>query len=239
MATNRNSVYDTNLAVAFLWPFKTAVWSIFIYALLGCGAMMLGLIFAQYFWHDPIQSSDLFYQAEVARAQALSASGTRHLLGLTEFTQRWTYWLFFQATTLHDAMYAHFNHEQVNQVDQLYLSQFVARNSREIYISMNVIQVYGIRAGMLIAAIPLFILVYFIATVDGLTERYIRRACAGRESADMNKIGRMGKLLFFAGGITFYLCTPISMNPYWIIGPMALAFAVGTRIQWQFYKKYL
>ena len=100
-------------------------------------------------------------------------------------------------------------------------------------------RVYGIRAGIVIASIPLFFLVYFVATVDGLVERYIRRASAGRESADMFKLGRLSKLVFFASGLTFYLCVPISINPYWLVTTLAIVFAVATRIQWQYYKKYL
>jgi integrating conjugative element membrane protein (TIGR03747 family) len=120
----------------------------------------------------------------------------------------------------------------------MYLSQFVARNAREIYLAMNVIQVYGIRIGFVLAAIPLFFLLYVLAGVDGLTERYIRRACAGRESADLHKIGRLTKLMFFASGVTLYLCLPVAMSPFWVIAPLTLVFAVSTRVQWQFYKKY-
>lgn len=239
MASNRNGVYDTNLAVAFLWPFKTLMWAIFIYALLGCGAIILALLFAQYYWLDPIEATDMLFKSETFRVHALTVTGTKHLAGLTDFTSQWTYWLFFQATTLHDATYAYFNHVQVNQVDQIYLREFVARNAKEIYVAMNVIQVYGIRAGIVIASIPLFFLVYFVATVDGLVERYIRRASAGRESADMFKLGRLSKLVFFASGLTFYLCVPISINPYWLVTTLAIVFAVATRIQWQYYKKYL
>ena len=106
------------------------------------------------------------------------------------------------------------------------------------YLAMNVIQVYGIRIGFVLAATPLFFLLYVLAGVDGLTERYIRRACAGRESADLHKIGRLAKLMFFASGVTLYLCLPVAMSPFWVIAPLALVFAVSTRVQWQFYKKY-
>jgi hypothetical protein len=239
VASSRNGVLDANLAVAFLWPFTTLMWSLFIYVFLGLGAILLALFFAQYYWVNPVEASDLLFKAEIARVHAVSASGSYRLMALTDFTSQWTYWLFFQATTLHEAMYAYFNHLPVSQVDRIYLREFVGRNAREIYIAMNIIQVYGIRIGMLVAFIPLFILVYVLASVDGLTERYIRRACAGRESADMNKIGKMTRLMFFASGITFYLCVPIAMNPFGLVGILTTALAVGTRMQWQYYKKYL
>ncbi|MEQ1601349.1 MAG: DUF4400 domain-containing protein [Methylophilaceae bacterium] len=239
MASNRNGAYDSNLAVAFLWPFTTLMWGLFIFVLLGCGAIILALFFAQYYWVDPVEASDMLFKTEAARVHALSANGTLRLIALTNFTSQWTYWLFFQATSLHDAMYAYFNHLTVNRLDQVYLTQFVGRNSREIYIAMNIIQVYGLRIGFLITFIPLLFLVYVIAGIDGLTERYIRRACAGRESADMYKIGKLSKLLLISSGITFYLCTPINLNPYWLIAILVISVAVGTRIQWQYYKKYL
>ena len=46
------------------------------------------------------------------------------------------------------------------------------------------------------------------------------------------------KLMFFASGVTLYLCLPVAMSPFWVIAPLALVFAVSTRVQWQFYKKY-
>jgi hypothetical protein len=104
---------------------------------------------------------------------------------------------------------------------------------------MNVVQIYGIRIGFVLAAVPLFMLLYVVAGIDGLTERYIRRVCSGRESADIHKIGRLSRLMCFAPGITLYLCLPIAMSPFWVIAPLALTFTVATRVQWQFYKKYL
>lgn len=77
-----------------------------------------------------------------------------------------------------------------------------------------------------------------VSIVDGFTERYIRRASSGRESADLNKLGRLAKLMFFATAISVYLCLPVPLSPFWIVVPMAAIYAVGTRVQWQFYKKY-
>lgn len=240
MASNTTGLYDGNVAVAFLWPLKWLFGTLMLYILLGLLSLVAAFLFAKYQWVDPVQAADTLFQTESARVQALSQPGS-HVGGLatiTELTQQWTYWLFFKATSLHDATYAYFSGQKVNQVDQMYLSQFVARNARDIYLAMNVIQVYGIRIGFILASIPLFFLLYIVSGIDGLTERYIRRACSGRESADIHKIGRLAKLMFFASGVTLYLCLPIVISPFWIIAPLALVFAVSTRVQWQFYKKY-
>jgi len=151
----------------------------------------------------------------------------------------WTYWLFFKVTTIHDAVVAYSLGVQVNELDKLYLGQFIARNGNEIYVCMNVIQVYGIRIAILLSTLPLFMLLNLVAFTDGITERYIRRACSGRESSDINKIGKMSKLMLFGMAISFYLCVPITINPFFIIIPMATVYTVATGFQWKFYKKYL
>jgi integrating conjugative element membrane protein (TIGR03747 family) len=241
VASSSPWLYENNVAASFLWPLKWAFGALLLYVLLGLIALVVAFVFASYVWTDPIQASDALFQAEASRIASLVESGN-HIDGvatLTRFAQKMSYWLFFKATTLHDAAYAYFAGYRVNRVDRLYLGQFIARNAREIYVAMNVIQVYGIRIGFVLASIPLLALLYLVAAIDGFTERYIRRACSGRESSDLNKIGRMAKMMFFAIAITLYLCLPVVMDPFWIIGPLALIFAVATRIQWQFYKKYL
>lgn len=241
MASNRRGPYDSNFAVAFLWPFKVVLALTTTYVLLGAGSIGVALLFAKYQWDDPIQATDnLFYQ-ESSRVQTLSRSdgAQLRLAQVANASMKTAYWVFFKATTLHEATQAYFAGQQVNKVDRLYFEHFVSRNSNEIYIGMNVIQVFGIKLGFMLSAIPLFFLVYFVATTDGLTERYIRRACAGRESSDMNKIGKLSKLMLLASLTTIYLCLPISFDPVWIITPLVLMFAVGTRLQWTYYKKYL
>lgn len=240
MASNpRSSAYDSNLATAFLWPFKSLFWLAFIYFLLGSFCIVLGLLFTYHFWVNPVEASDMLLKSEVAGVNNIATHGMRQLTALTEFTSRWSYWIFFQATTLHDAVYAYLNNLSTNQVDRIFLKEFVGRNAREIYISMNLIQVFGIRLGFLVAGLPLYWLIYWIALCDGMTERYIRRACAGRESSDMYKLGKLSRLMILVSGMTFYLCVPIAMNPYWVVCVFVMAIAIGTRVEWKYYKKYL
>lgn len=240
MATKQVGLYDSNIAVAFLWPLKWLFGTLLLYVFLGLIALVTAFLFAKYQWADPVQSVDALFQSESARVSNLvqSRSYIQGFASLPQITQRLTYWLFFQATTLHEVTQAYYAGQRFNEVDKLYVSQFIARNTREIYLAMNVLQVYGIRIGFVLTSIPLFFLLYIVAGVDGLTERYIRRACSGRESADIHKMSRLSKLMFFASGITLYLCLPIPMSPFWVIAPLCLIFAVATRTQWQYYKKY-
>lgn len=243
MATRRG--YDTNLAVAFLWPFKVVFVTIMIYVLLGVTMLGAAYLSARYGlidgWENPPVASERLFRAEAARVEAMMPSHASYspMPVLIDYSQRFAYWLFFKATSLHEAMTAYYAKRQTNEIDTVYIGHFIAKNADAIYTSMNLIQVYGLRIGVILAAMPLFMLMYTFATVDGFAERFIRRACAGRESADIHKIGRMSKLLGFAMSIMLYCCLPIELNPFWLIVPLAVVFTVATRYQWAYYKKYL
>jgi len=240
VASDQSSAYDGNLAHAFLWPLKWIIKGTLFYVGLGLLTMFTALIFAQYYWANPVEASAAVLQSEVARISDLGVNvGNTYLSILANNVMNWTYWLFFKVTTIHDAVIAYSSGAQVNDLDKLYLGQFIARNGNEIYVCMNVIQVYGIRIAILLSTLPLFMLLNLVAFTDGMTERYIRRACSGRESSDINKIGKMSKLMFFALGISVYLCAPIAINPFFIVVPMATVYTIATRFQWKFYKKYL
>lgn len=239
-SNNRTGPFDGNIAHSFLWPIKWLLSALAIYIFLGLLSIVVVLLWANFVWQNPIDASDILFKTEAARVLSMeNLHFGDFLTTLVEFTMRWTYWLFFKFTTIHDATYAYLAGYQVNDVDFMFFKTFIAKNVHQIYVAMNMNRVYGIRIGYFLSSLPLFWLVYVVALTDGLTERYIRRACAGRESADMNKLGKLSKLMFFATGVTLYLCLPVPINPFWLIAPLTLIYAVGTRVQWQFYKKYL
>lgn len=240
MASRRNGVHDTNIAVAFLWPVKWFLGVILIYMLLGLAAIAAALVYAKFQGTEPARTTESLFQTESARVSDLLGSGkySGRYTSLPVFTQRWSYWFFFQTTRIHEvALLAQTGAPITDPFDKT-LARFVTRNIQELYVAMNAIQVYGFRVGFLLAAIPLFGLIFMVSIVDGFTERYIRRASSGRESADLNKLGRLAKLMFFATAISVYVCLPVPVSPFWVIVPMAAIYAVGTRVQWQFYKKY-
>jgi len=240
VASRRVGLYDNNVAVAFLWPLKWLFGTVLLYVLLALIALTVAFLFAKYQWTDPVAASDALFQAESARVSTLLGTGlyASNYASLPVYTQRWTYRVFFQTTRLDDMARLALTKEPVTEPFDRTLSGFVSRILNELYVAMNIIQVYGFRIGFLLASIPLFFMIYFLALADGLTERYIRRACAGRESADLNKLGRLFKLMFFASAVTVYLCTPVAISPFWVVVPLAVIFAIATRLQWQFYKKY-
>lgn len=243
MAAQRTG-YDTNVAVAFLWPFKTAIVAVLIYVLLGLTLLGCAWMFSKYHlasgWENPVTASQRLFDAEAERVKSIIPAHAEFsaMPSIIQKSQRFAYWLFFETTTLHQAMQAYLKQDKVNHLDRVYLRHFVARNAVAIVAAMNLVQVYGLRVGLLLASLPILVLVYVLASVDGFTERYIRRACAGRESSDINKMGRMSKLVGFATCAMVYLCLPLDMGIFWIVVPLVVVMAVATRYQWQFYKKY-
>jgi integrating conjugative element membrane protein (TIGR03747 family) len=71
-------------------------------------------------------------------------------------------------------------------------------------------------------AAPLFLLVWSLGLVDGLTQRTIRRACAGRESSSMYHRAKFFQFAGLATGAMVYLMWPVSIRPEWIVLPLAL-----------------
>lgn len=240
MASRQPGFLDGNIATAFLWPAKWLLGLLLIYVLLGLAALAVAFAFAKFHWEDPLRASEALFQTEAARVSDLMGTGryASRYFNLPVLTQRWTYRIFFRATRLDDMARLAISGAPVVEPFDRTLSGFVGRNLNELYVAMNVIQVYGFRLGFLLAAIPLFAMLFVISLVDGLTERYLRRACAGRESADLNKLGKLSKLMLLATLVTLYLCLPVPMSPFWVVVPLAAVYVLATRVQWQFYKKY-
>lgn len=90
--------------------------------------------------------------------------------------------------------------------------------------------------------VGLFLLgsVWLIAVVDGLAKRSIRKACAGKESALIyHRAKHLGFWVLLPGMAVVHLCSPVPINPAWIILPGGLLGALAIRLQAEYFKKYL
>ena len=109
----------------------------------------------------------------------------------------------------------------------------------ELYLAMYRAQIFGVRLAILIGAAPLFLLVWALGLVDGLTQRHIRRACAGRESSSMYHRAKFFQFAGLALGTMVYLMWPTSIRPEWIVLQLAVVMGLLSRVQWTYLKKYL
>jgi len=96
-----------------------------------------------------------------------------------------------------------------------------------------------VRVVVLALTLPLFALASFVALVDGLVQRDIRRFGAGHESAFVYHRARalMAPLALLPWGV--YLSFPISIHPLWILLPSAVLLGAAVRITAATFKKYL
>lgn len=112
-------------------------------------------------------------------------------------------------------------------------------NRESIETAMVGTQLLGVRFATFMRFLPLLLLLYAVGTVDGLTERAIRRSCGGRESASLYHrakylqlavLGLGGvALLMWPGSVLWELCVTLGAL---LTGGLAI-------VQWAYYKKHM
>jgi len=112
-------------------------------------------------------------------------------------------------------------------------------NTEAIEVSMIGTQLLGVRLATLGMMVPLLVLVYLIAAADGLTQRAIRRACGGRESASLYHRAKNLQVMLLAMSGALTLILPVPIDPRLIGMPVALLVGILARLQWACYKKHL
>ncbi len=111
--------------------------------------------------------------------------------------------------------------------------------SEYVVVAMQITQVFTVRLVILVLSLPVFVLFAWVALVDGLVLRDLRRWGGGRESSFVYHYARKATLPLFLCAWVLYLVSPISVHPSWILLPFALAFALAVRITASTFKKYL
>ena len=97
----------------------------------------------------------------------------------------------------------------------------------------------GVRFATLLRFLPLLLLWYAVGTVDGLTERAIRRSCGGRESASLYHRAKYFQMVVLGRGGVTLLVWPGSVAWEPCGGLIVVVTGGLARMQWAFYKKHL
>lgn len=100
-------------------------------------------------------------------------------------------------------------------------------------------QMLAVRAAILVSALPLLLLAYGVAIVDGSVGRYIRRAAGGRESSTIYHRAKYVHVMVATVAIMGYLWWPYALSPQLPLLAAITAFALLLRTQIQYYKKYV
>ena len=101
------------------------------------------------------------------------------------------------------------------------------------------LQLFALRLGVLVLAMPLFLITAIGAIADGVVPWYRRRAGGGRESGFIyHRAKRTLTLSVLALGVV-YLLPPVPLDPRLVIPPFLLVFGIGARLTMAYFKKYL
>jgi integrating conjugative element membrane protein (TIGR03747 family) len=237
---------DEGLAAhdVFLWPLKLVFYAWLTLALMALAAMGMEVVLAKQVWGEVAglaQASETLSR-DLALTHDLRPDAP--LTGLARTCARAVYGFFFQLIPIERWMtnaallpaqpdVTYYGGDIIARKDFVYPLQ------DEIYLAMLRGQIFGVRLAILMGAAPLFLLVWALGLVDGLTQRHIRRSCAGRESSSMYHRAKFFQFAGLALGAMVYLMWPVSIRPEWIVLPLALLTGVLARVQWTYLKKYL
>lgn len=228
----------------FLWPVKMIFYAWLALTLMAVASMGAEIFLAKQVWGD---AAALTQAQQTLRQDIQLTRDLRQdapLTGLAEACAKGVYWFFFQLIPFERWM-TNAALLPANPDITYHGGDVIARNhlvyhvQDEIYLAMYRAQIFGVRLAILIGTAPLFLLVWSLGLVDGLTQRYIRRACAGRESSSMYHRAKFFQFAGLGTGAMIYLMWPTSVRPEWIVLPLAVMVGLLSRVQWTYLKKYL
>lgn len=236
--TSRNaSFHEQGVAGALLAPLKWFCVAVLLLLGLILAAWIVDWIFVFKVWTAGAERLQSILDQDLARTTHIEC-WCNDLPKLAAGTSNFLYAALFQVTGIHD-MGARFADATALSIPDTIVRNTYIANFEAIRVAMVGTQLAGVRAAMLIVAMPLLALVYGVALADGMVQRLIRRAGGGHESATLYHRAKHLQLLLLvtAGTVSFLL--PESIDLRTIFLPCVLLVAILARIQWAYYKKHL
>jgi integrating conjugative element membrane protein (TIGR03747 family) len=237
LASRNASFHEGVFAGALLAPLKIGF--LLILGLLGIVvvAWIVDWTFVFKVWPDGIDrlkgilAADLAHGVELAEWQGgvpKAVTGTANFL----------YGLVFGVTGIHD-MGMRFAEGAALSIPDTIVRNTYLKNTDAIEVAMIGTQLFGVRLATLGMMVPILFLIYLVAAADGLTQRAIRRACGGRESASLYHRAKHLQVMLLAMGGVLVLIQPVSIDPRVVGVPVAFLVGILVRLQWACYKKHL
>jgi len=237
VARKNTSFHDGPVAGVLLSPLKLAFSLALGLVVILVVAWSIDWVFVSRVWPDRVVRLRSLLAADLGHGIALAALQGR-VAGEITGPANFLYGLVFEATGIHDMGLRFADGAALSIPDTVVRRSFLA-NREAIETAMVGTQLLGVRFAILLRFLPLLLLMYAVGTVDGLTERAIRRSCGGRESASlyhrakylqMAVLGLAGVALsLWPGPVAWELCA----------GLIVVVTGGLGRQQWAFYKKHL
>ena len=236
MASRNASFHEGVLAGVLLGPFKL----VFAVAMGFVGILVLAWIVDWVFvfrvWPEGVERLKQVLAADLADGMDLAVrqGWTGEMISSTA---NGLYGVIFRATGIHDMGMRFAEGAALSIPDTVVRSAYIA-NRDAIEVAMTGTQLIGVRVATLVLAVPLLVLIYVVAISDGLTERAIRRAAGGRESASLYHRAKHMQVAVIGTAVVAFLVWPAPLE-WGRVGPLlAPALGVLGRMQWAYYKKH-
>jgi len=237
LASRNASFYEGGIAGALLAPFKLVFALTLTFVGITFAAWIVDWIFVFKVWPDGIDRLKGILSEDLARARDL-AQWQGGVPNAVAGTANFLYALVFRITGIHDMGMRFAEGAALSIPDTIVRNTYLV-NREAIEVAMIGTQLLGVRLANLAIMAPLFALVYLVAATDGLTQRAIRRACGGRESASLYHRAKHLQIVLIVMVGALNLIQPVSIDPHLIWVPCAVLVGILARLQWVYYKKHL
>ena len=231
------SFEDSAVVRVLLKPFKLAFAATLGLAGLLLVAWTVHWLHVEHVWPGRVEGLRALLTEELAVGAELAARQGTSAWPVSS-SANGLYALVFKATGLHDMGQRFADGSSLSIPDTVLRRTWVARQE-EIEVAMLGTQLVGLRAGILVRFLPLFILLYIVGAAEGLSQRAIRQAKAGRESASLYHRAKYAQVVILATGVACVLVWPEPV--YWELCFLLVAVVGGVLAagQWAFYKKHV
>ncbi len=237
MASRNGSFHEGVVSGVLLAPLKIAFVLLMVLAGILTAAWIVDWVFVFRVWPEGVGRLKIILATDLARGLDL-AEWQDAVPNAVTGTANFLYGLVFGVTGIHDMGLRFAQGAALSIPDTIVRNVYLA-NIDAIEVAMIGTQLLGVRLATLGMMAPLLILVYLVAAADGLTQRAIRRACGGRESASIyHRAKHLQVMLLVMGGV-LVLIQPVSLDPRLVGVPVALLTGLLARLQWACYKKHL
>ncbi|MBL8529549.1 MAG: DUF4400 domain-containing protein [Burkholderiales bacterium] len=236
MASRNASFHEGVLAGVLFGPVKFVFALTLAFVAILLLAWTIDWVFVFHVWPEGVERLKVILADDLSRGIDL-ATRQGAAPGAITGTANCLYGVVFRVTGVHDMGLRFAEGAALSIPDTIVRNTFIA-NREAIEVAMIGTRLLGVRLATMALVLPLLVLVYVVAGADGLTQRAIRRACGGRESASLYHRAKHLQVVVATGGAVSLLL-PASVDPRWIWMPGVVVLAVLARLQWSFYKKHL
>ena len=237
MASRNAAFHDGALAGVLLSPLKLAFsLALGLVVVLLC-AWIVDWVWVFKVWPQGIERLRDLLAHDLAHGIALASRQSASAAEITAPANA-LYSIVFEATGIHDMGTQFANGSALSIPDTIVRRSYVSHREG-IETAMVGTELLGARAAIFVRFAPLLVLLYAVGAADGFTQRAIRRACGGRESASLYHRAKYLQLAVLGlGGITLLLWPgPVHWE---LCAALEMVLTSGlASVQWAYYKKHL